>query len=166
MRRPRQAPRANGVSHASSALRNASVSTKPAGVAPLAARSGQVHPQRLARDGVRADRRAGSARPRRWHPSSPRCRRRMLFSAAASSSRLNAPGSVAIGLKIARDQRVLAGRGSASHARTRRRGTGGRSGRAPHSPCRSRRFSTKACATSTYSDTTTRPGTSLRCSSS
>ena len=42
-------PRANGRSHVSSALRNASVSTKPAGVAPLAARS-----ERFTRSALRA----------------------------------------------------------------------------------------------------------------
>ena len=45
-------PRANGASQASSALRSASVSTKPAGRRALGGEIGQVHPQRLARDRV------------------------------------------------------------------------------------------------------------------
>src|SRR3984893_3106058 len=98
--RPASSPsdRAKGAGRASSAARSASVSTKPAGVAPLAARS-----DRFTRSALRAIVSGGSSL-RKCTPStmasvvtttsSPRA-----FRIAASSTRLNAPGSVASGLK-------------------------------------------------------------------
>ena len=91
---------------------------------------GQVHPQRLARDGV------GGSSGRKCTPST------MASVVTTISSPTRAAGSrviveterAGIGrerLEIARDQGVFAGCGSATPAKTRRRGTGGRSGRAP-----------------------------------
>src|SRR6476660_9396000 len=91
-------PRANGVNQASSAARNASVSTKPAGVAPLAARS-----ERFTRSALRASVSGGSS-GRKCTPSTMASVVTTMsspdgFNAAASSSRLKAPGLVAIGRK-------------------------------------------------------------------
>src|SRR6516165_7545170 len=91
-------PRAKGVSQASSTLRNASVSRKPAGIAPLAARS-----DKFLRSALRATVSGGSS-GRKCTPSTMASVFRTRSSRdglriAASSRRPNAPGSVASGLK-------------------------------------------------------------------
>jgi hypothetical protein len=91
-------PRAKAASQFSSTLRSASVSTKPAGVAPLAARS-----ERFTRKAFLATVCGGSS-DRKWTPSTMASVVTMMswpsaFRTAASSLSPNAPGSVASGLK-------------------------------------------------------------------
>src|SRR6266849_5391422 len=86
-------PRANGLSHASSALRNAKVSTNPAGVAPLAARS-----ERFTRSALRAMVSGGSSE-RKCTPSTM----------ASVVTTIERAGIGRDGAEITRNQRVLTG---------------------------------------------------------
>ena len=106
---------ANGFSQASSTVRNASVSTKPAGRRALGGEVGQVHPQRLARDG------AGRIAGQIMHALDDGIRRHhdvlaLDLQGGRIVIEIERAGVGRKRFEIARDQRVLAGCGSASHA--------------------------------------------------
>ena len=122
----------------------------------------------------RADRRAENARPRRWRPWSPRYRRpigcqdrRVVAETERAGIGRDAAGNSARSASL---HRMPVCTGSRHVSRLPATNSSARNWRAIWSstaftmPVSSP--STKACATSTYSDTTTRAGTSLRCSSS